>query len=131
MIFFSMLGRDWLLFLKKSSFFNLSNFFNLFLLFSAVVLVEYVGKFGALFASIPFTIFAAVYCVMFGLVGKQVCFLLFFHHHLSSLSLLAMKSVFSDFPSFSGLILPAIHKHEFNEEPLHHWSFPVPWFVNS
>ena len=27
------------------------------------------GKFGALFASIPFTIFAAVYCVLFGLVG--------------------------------------------------------------
>lgn len=38
-------------------------------------LLEYVGKFGALFASIPFTIFAAVYCVMFGLVGKQVSFL--------------------------------------------------------
>lgn len=29
-----------------------------------------VGKFGALFASIPFTIFAAIYCVMFGLVGS-------------------------------------------------------------
>jgi xanthine/uracil permease len=28
------------------------------------------GKFGALFASIPFTIFAAVYCVLFGLVGR-------------------------------------------------------------
>jgi nucleobase transporter 1/2 len=29
------------------------------------------GKFGALFASIPFTIFAAIYCVMFGIVGKH------------------------------------------------------------
>jgi hypothetical protein len=28
------------------------------------------GKFGALFASIPFPIFAAVYCVLFGLVGE-------------------------------------------------------------
>ncbi|WRX27706.1 Nucleobase cation symporter 2 family - like 9 [Theobroma cacao] len=28
------------------------------------------GKFGALFASIPFTIFAAVYCVLFGLVAS-------------------------------------------------------------
>lgn len=32
------------------------------------------GKFGALFASIPFTIFAAVYCVLFGLVGWSSCF---------------------------------------------------------
>ncbi|KAL5997835.1 hypothetical protein ACLOJK_008767 [Asimina triloba] len=30
------------------------------------------GKFGALFASIPFTIFAAVYCVLFGLVGRHL-----------------------------------------------------------
>ncbi|KEH20678.1 nucleobase-ascorbate transporter-like protein [Medicago truncatula] len=29
------------------------------------------GKFGALFASIPFPIFAAIYCVLFGLVGKK------------------------------------------------------------
>jgi len=29
------------------------------------------GKFGALFASIPFPIFAALYCVLFGLVGKD------------------------------------------------------------
>lgn len=28
------------------------------------------GKFGALFASIPFTVFAAAYCVLFGLVGE-------------------------------------------------------------
>ena len=27
------------------------------------------GKFGAVFASIPFPIFAALYCVLFGLVG--------------------------------------------------------------
>lgn len=27
------------------------------------------GRFGALFASIPFTMFAAIYCVMFGYVG--------------------------------------------------------------
>lgn len=27
------------------------------------------GKFGALFASIPFALFAAVYCVLFGYVG--------------------------------------------------------------
>jgi len=28
------------------------------------------GKFGAFFASIPFPIFAAMYCVLFGLVGE-------------------------------------------------------------
>lgn len=28
-----------------------------------------VGKFGAVFASIPFPIYAALYCVLFGLVG--------------------------------------------------------------
>lgn len=29
------------------------------------------GKFGAIFASIPFPIFAALYCLFFGLVGEQ------------------------------------------------------------
>ena len=29
----------------------------------------FAGKFGAVFASIPFPIFAALYCVLFGLVG--------------------------------------------------------------
>lgn len=28
------------------------------------------GKFGALFASIPLPIFAAIYCVLFGIVGE-------------------------------------------------------------
>ncbi|XP_047947848.1 nucleobase-ascorbate transporter 2 [Salvia hispanica] len=36
-----------------------------FMIFFAIL-----GKFGALFASIPFTIFAAIYCVMFGLVAS-------------------------------------------------------------
>ncbi|XP_066317470.1 calcium/calmodulin-dependent serine/threonine-protein kinase 1-like [Miscanthus floridulus] len=34
-----------------------------------MVFFSILGKFGALFASIPFTIFAAIYCVMFGIVG--------------------------------------------------------------
>ncbi|KAK1301554.1 Nucleobase-ascorbate transporter 2 [Acorus calamus] len=34
-----------------------------------MIFFSILGKFGALFASIPFTIFAAVYCVLFGLVG--------------------------------------------------------------
>ncbi|CAL9756088.1 unnamed protein product [Musa acuminata subsp. burmannicoides] len=34
-----------------------------------MIFFSIMGKFGALFASIPFTIFAAVYCVLFGLVA--------------------------------------------------------------
>ncbi|EEC71519.1 hypothetical protein OsI_03815 [Oryza sativa Indica Group] len=34
-----------------------------------MIFFSVLGKFGALFASIPFTIFAAVYCVLFGLVA--------------------------------------------------------------
>ncbi|KAG2591818.1 hypothetical protein PVAP13_5NG506800 [Panicum virgatum] len=34
-----------------------------------MIFFSMLGKFGALFASIPFTIFAAVYCVLFGLVA--------------------------------------------------------------
>ncbi|XP_062192988.1 nucleobase-ascorbate transporter 2-like [Phragmites australis] len=34
-----------------------------------MIFFSVLGKFGALFASIPFTIFAAIYCVLFGYVG--------------------------------------------------------------
>ncbi|XP_078431619.1 nucleobase-ascorbate transporter 2-like [Wolffia australiana] len=34
-----------------------------------MIFFSVLGKFGALFASIPFPVFAAVYCVLFGLVG--------------------------------------------------------------
>ncbi|MBA0779145.1 hypothetical protein Gotri_003422 [Gossypium trilobum] len=37
-----------------------------------MIFFSILGKFGALFASIPFTIFAAVYCVLFGIVGLSV-----------------------------------------------------------
>lgn len=32
----------------------------------------FAGKFGAFFASIPLPIFAAIYCILYGIVGK--CF---------------------------------------------------------
>jgi xanthine/uracil permease len=32
----------------------------------------FAGKFGAVFASIPFPIYAALYCVLFGLVGMSL-----------------------------------------------------------
>ncbi|KAL8130367.1 hypothetical protein V2J09_019522 [Rumex salicifolius] len=35
-----------------------------------MIFFSILGKFGALFASIPFPIFAAIYCVLFGLVGS-------------------------------------------------------------
>ncbi|XP_066382940.1 nucleobase-ascorbate transporter 2-like, partial [Miscanthus floridulus] len=34
-----------------------------------MIFFSILGKFGALFASIPFTLFAAIYCVLFGYVG--------------------------------------------------------------
>lgn len=34
-----------------------------------MIFFSILGKFGALFASIPFTIFAAIYCVMFGIIA--------------------------------------------------------------
>ncbi|GLJ17163.1 hypothetical protein SUGI_0297160 [Cryptomeria japonica] len=56
-----------------------------------MILFSILGKFGALFASIPFPIFAALYCVIFGLV---------------------------------------VHKNELSAEPVHYWSFFVPWIVH-
>lgn len=70
------------------------------------------GKFGAFFASIPFTIFAAVYCVLFGLVGKfQILFrgasvqaLLFFSIYTWQLNLfLFQASVGLSFLQFTNM----------------------------
>lgn len=35
--------------------------------------VLFAGKFGAFFASIPLPIFAAIYCVLYGIVGEYYC----------------------------------------------------------
>jgi len=61
MIFFSILGEILLSVQSKND--TEPNF----LWFSTHFVVS--GKFGALFASIPFTLFAAIYCVLFGYVG--------------------------------------------------------------
>ncbi|KAM0871298.1 hypothetical protein ACQ4PT_039480 [Festuca glaucescens] len=58
MIFFSILGSTF----TNRCYINVICF--LFCNFSVAA-----GRFGALFASIPFTMFAAIYCVMFGYVG--------------------------------------------------------------
>jgi len=39
------------------------------------MLYDLLGRFGALFASIPFTLFAAMYCVLFGYVGTYLLYL--------------------------------------------------------
>jgi len=39
------------------------------------MLYDLSGRFGALFASIPFTLFAAMYCVLFGYVGTYLIYL--------------------------------------------------------
>jgi len=61
MIFFSMLGQ-WKTTQNVQIYFIISLKIHILLLSS--------GKFGALFASIPFPMFAAVYCVLFGIVGE-------------------------------------------------------------
>lgn len=81
MIFFSILGRvcfQVCFHLKLGSllFFSPEGHFGKFELFENLLqnyTLDYnffIGKFGALFASIPFPIFAAVYCILFGIVGK-------------------------------------------------------------
>jgi hypothetical protein len=42
------------------------------------------GKFGAVFASIPFPIFAALYCILFGIVSKFFLFLYYLTNVLYS-----------------------------------------------
>ena len=39
------------------------------------MLYDLLGRFGALFASIPFILFAAMYCVLFGYVGTYLLYL--------------------------------------------------------
>jgi nucleobase transporter 1/2 len=61
-----------------------------------------VGKFGALFASIPFTIFAAIYCVMFVIVGK-------YHSRRIEITflLLQLNSTLNSTTKFSHLCVPS------------------------
>lgn len=78
------------------------------------------GKFGALFASIPFTIFAAVYCVLFGLVG-QLHSPLISHKIINTCYIYLNTSFFGVLRySFCWTLFPTIHKHELPEKPLHH-----------
>ena len=70
MIFFSILGKQNHQLVVKISILSSSfNFIDLLLL---------AGKFGALFASIPFTIFVAVYYVLFGLDREYLFYQQFF-----------------------------------------------------
>ncbi|GFY97545.1 Xanthine/uracil permease family protein [Actinidia rufa] len=54
-----------------------------------MIFFSVLGKFGAVFASIPFPIYAALYCVLFGLVGmplaSRICLFscISFYHHFS------------------------------------------------
>ncbi|VAI31571.1 unnamed protein product [Triticum turgidum subsp. durum] len=67
-----------------------------------MIFFSILGKFGALFASIPFTIFAAIYCVMFGIIGNG-----------------------------GGAILSAVHQHELYAQPLHCWFFTLSWLIDT
>jgi len=43
----------------------------IYMRFFVIFFFHYLGKFGAVFAPIPFPIFAAMYCILFGLVGMS------------------------------------------------------------
>ncbi|EHA8591174.1 putative nucleobase-ascorbate transporter 9 [Cocos nucifera] len=71
-----------------------------------MIFFSILGKFGALFASIPFTIFAAVYCVLFGLVAAVGLSLLQFTNMNS------MRNLFITGVSiFLGLSIPQYFFH--------------------
>jgi hypothetical protein len=93
------------------------------------------GKFGAFFASIPLPIFAAIYCILFGIVGKSECppWVLAYMNLLSNFgknlpllpnlrTLLAL--------SRCGSLVHAVHQQKLHQEHLHHWAGTVPWHLN-
>ncbi|KAL6953504.1 N-terminal acetyltransferase [Sarracenia purpurea var. burkii] len=80
-----------------------------------MILFSILGKFGAVFASIPFPIYAALYCVLFGLVGSVgLSFLQFTNMNsmrnltITGLSLflgLSVPQFFNDYQTFQrGLV---------------------------
>ncbi|KAG2684021.1 hypothetical protein I3843_10G058900 [Carya illinoinensis] len=78
-----------------------------------MIFFSLLGKFGALFASIPFTIFAAVYCVLFGLVASVgLSFLQFTNMN-------SMRNLFITGVSFFlGLSIPEYFR-EYTSKALH------------
>ena len=95
------------------------------------------GRFGALFASIPFTMFAAIYCVMFGYVGKclryqnyrcssHISFFLISVHFITKISTLYNTCLAGSFLRCSGALLLAVHQHELDAQPLHRRRLAVP-----
>jgi len=51
-----------------------TRFFFQFYISGVINLLLLSGKFGAFFASIPLPIFAAIYCVLYGIVGRCCCY---------------------------------------------------------
>lgn len=72
MFFFSIFGLCY-----SSIIFSFSFFCFQFLCLTRKTCYTFSGKFGAFFASIPLPIFAAIYCVLYGLVGEVLTFLTF------------------------------------------------------
>ena len=129
MIFFSTLGPPFFFSLEPASCIFSSCFrsycINYLMWYSVLA-----GKFGALFASIPFPIFAALYCVLFGLVGKDV---IHFNRivHVMLFSFLSLICFFVIFPPCSicwDLISP-VHKCELNAQSHHYWTLAFPWNI--
>ncbi|CAA0837100.1 Nucleobase-ascorbate transporter 1 [Striga hermonthica] len=83
-----------------------------------MIFFSILGKFGAVFASIPFTIYAAIYCVLFGLVGSVgLSFLQFTNMN-------SMRNLFiTGLSLFLGISIP-----QFFDE---YWSFTRRGLVHS
>ncbi|PIA38096.1 hypothetical protein AQUCO_02800024v1 [Aquilegia coerulea] len=85
-----------------------------------MIFFSFLGKFGALFASIPFPIFAGLYCVLFGIVGSVgLSFLQFTNMNsmrnlfITGISLflgISVPQYFNEFSLFSRHNLP-FHTH--------------------
>lgn len=87
-----------------------------------MIFFSILGKFGALFASIPFSIFAALYCVLFGLVAAI---------GLSFLQFTNMNSMRNLFIIGVSLFLGLSISQYFNEFAAAHLAQSASSFVNS
>lgn len=87
-----------------------------------MIFFSILGKFGALFASIPFPIFAALYCVLFGLVGAV---------GLSFLQFANMNSMRNLFIIGVSLFLGLSISQYFNEFAVAHLAQSATSFANS
>ncbi|RLN03951.1 hypothetical protein C2845_PM13G11270 [Panicum miliaceum] len=104
-----------------------------------MIFFSILGRFGAIFASIPFTLFATIYCVLFGYVGmnfqmseENIPLLLILCYWVCCFTrfLLSKASVLSGLFRSCRALLYAVHQHELDAQPLHHRHLTLPWHLD-